>query len=81
MSNLTWREIAEMPAIISPRLGETLEPGCRGVHESVLRGYQLVAKVKDYLARGVPADVILELIDEVESAPAVPALGEEPPHA
>lgn len=37
-----------------------------GVHESVLRSFQILEKVKDYLKRGVPADVILELIDEAQ---------------
>lgn len=40
---------------------------CGGVHESVLRAYNIVNKVRDLLKRGVPADVILELIDEMEA--------------
>ena len=38
-------------------------------HESLLRGFQILQKVKDWLKRGVPADVILELVEEMEHAP------------
>lgn len=36
-------------------------------HESVTRAYHILEKVKDYLKRGVPVDVLLELIEEMES--------------
>jgi len=36
-------------------------------HESVLRSFQLLQKVKEYLQEGVPNKVILDLIHEVES--------------
>jgi len=37
-----------------------------GEHESTLRSYQILERVKEWLNRGVPADVILELIAEME---------------
>lgn len=43
-----------------------IPPNCTGVHESVLRAFQILDKVKHLLHRGTPADVILELIDEME---------------
>jgi hypothetical protein len=42
--------------------------GCTGVHESTLRAYQILQRTKDFLRRGVPADVLLELIAEMEAA-------------
>lgn len=40
-----------------------------GVHESILRSYHILGKVKDLLIRGTPADVVLELMAEMESGP------------
>jgi hypothetical protein len=37
-----------------------------GIHESVFRSYHLLEKVKALLQDGVPAKVILEIIDEIE---------------
>jgi hypothetical protein len=36
-------------------------------HESLLRSYQLLQKVKEYLEAEVPHKIILELIAEIES--------------
>lgn len=42
-------------------------PTCVGdKHESVLRSYHILQKVKDYLHEGVPPKVILEIIAELE---------------
>lgn len=35
-------------------------------HDSIRKHFQIVQKVKDYLARGVPNDVLLEIIKELE---------------
>ncbi len=35
-------------------------------HESLLRSYQILEKVKYYLENGVPANIIMELINEME---------------
>lgn len=58
---MKWSEIRVKPSTI-----KRVPKGCTGVHESILRSYQILEKVKDYLKRGVPADVILELIEEAE---------------
>lgn len=52
-------EIAEMPT------------GINNFHESTLRSYQLLQKVKEYLLEEVPNKVILDLIHEVESIESV----------
>lgn len=36
-------------------------------HESLFRSYHILCKVIEYLERGVPADVILELVKEMNS--------------
>lgn len=37
-------------------------------HESLLRSYHILDKVKDYLQDGVPYKVILEIVEELEEA-------------
>jgi hypothetical protein len=49
-----------------PTCVDAIPAGAKGVHESVLRAYQILERVKDYLRRGVPGDVTLELIKEME---------------
>jgi len=50
-----------------PTLIEKIPAGSAGVHESVFRVFQILEKTKDFLRRGVPNDVVLELIEEMES--------------
>jgi len=57
----TWTHIRTLPTSVTEVPRE-----CSGVHESCLRSYQILEKVKEYLVRGVPADVILELVVEAE---------------
>lgn len=40
-----------------------------GSHDSVLRSYHIVQKVKECLANGVPHVTIMEIIDDLEQAP------------
>lgn len=40
-------------------------------HESLLRSYQLVQKIKELLDADTPASVIMEIIDDVEEAEQV----------
>lgn len=61
---MTIREISEMPVVISRGYFDSY--GTNGVHESVLRSCGVLDRTKDFLRRGVPADVILELIEEME---------------
>ena len=52
------------------------EPNCvkgsvtGGMHESLLRAFQILEVVKDYLARDIPAGIMLELIKEMEDGPS-----------
>jgi len=36
-------------------------------HDSIRKHYQIVQKVKEFLSKGVPNDIMLELIDEMEA--------------
>ena len=40
-----------------------------GWHESLLRSYHILAKVKEWLSLGAPPSVVLELIEELETTP------------
>lgn len=64
---MTLAELREMPTTIG-----TGPNGLR-VHESVLRGYQMLQKVRGYLMaeEPLPPKVLLELIDDVMDAPHV----------
>ncbi len=57
-------EIANLPRTVDAPSG--------GVHESVLRAFQILQRVKGFLERGVPGDVIMELIREMEDDPEDP---------
>ena len=57
MSIMTIAEIQELGSSASGKK----------VHQSSLRAYRILEKVKDYLARGVPVDVMLELVEEMEA--------------
>ena len=35
-------------------------------HESIVRSYHIVAKVKELLKRGCPNDILLEIIEDLE---------------
>ena len=61
-ANRTIAEISAMPTCTD--LVPTNNPK---IHESCLRAYQILRRVKSWLQRGVPAEVILELIDEMEN--------------
>lgn len=55
-------EIAAMPTTV-----DRIPEHCRGVHESVLRAYNILALVKRWLKDGAPASIILEVIDDLEN--------------
>ena len=57
-----YLEIRKMETCI-----DVIPSGCKGVHESVLRAYQILRKTKELCKKGVPTDVILELIELMES--------------
>lgn len=53
-------EIREMPTTVTRDTGN-------GVHESVLRAYQILQKVQYWLREGVPTKIVLELIEEMDA--------------
>jgi len=54
-------ELATLPTVV------TLVPDDKGVHESTLRAFHVLRKVVDYLRRGVPPVVVLELLAELDT--------------
>ena len=58
---MSLKEINEMPTCV-----DIIPVGCKGVHESTLRSFNILRKVKDYLNRGIEHKLILELIEEME---------------
>jgi hypothetical protein len=60
---MTFDEIRRMPTVV-----EAIPEGARGVHESVLRSYRILAKVEELIrgdpAHGIacPAGLLLDLI-------------------
>jgi hypothetical protein len=60
-SKVTLLEIAAMPTCV-----KEVPRDCRAVHESVLRGYQILQLVKRWLRAGVPMEIVLEVCGELE---------------
>lgn len=58
---MTLAEIRERP---------THSNGVHKMHESVMRSWGVLEKTKELLRRGAPADVILEIIDDLQAAPS-----------
>jgi len=54
-----------------PTTVDSIPDGSKGVHESVLRAYNILRRVKEWLERGVPPGVILDLVSEMESGEAI----------
>jgi len=68
MCRMSIREIANMPTTLrNEMLREEMEHGTRGFHESLLRSYHIAKKVRALLVLGTPAEVILEMMDLMES--------------
>lgn len=59
-----YGRIAAMQTVVSDDT-----PNCHRWHESVMRSYQILQKVKWLLALDTKPIVVLELIDLMESAP------------
>ncbi len=53
--------------LLSETVREDLAAGVKGFHESLLRSYHVAAKVRALLKLGTPAEVILEIMDLMES--------------
>lgn len=63
---MNYREIMEMPTSLL-RAQIEANPHSSGWHESCLRAYQILAKVKWLLEKGTDAEVVRELISLMES--------------
>jgi hypothetical protein len=61
---VTYDEIRKMPTVI-----DGIPLGAVGVHESVLRGYQILQKVKWLLEVDTQPGVIMELVHMMEREP------------
>jgi len=62
-------EMSRWPNILSMEfLKEFIRnnPGSTGIHESILRSYNILHVVRDLLIAKTPPTVILELIDDME---------------
>jgi hypothetical protein len=66
---MTYDEIRAMPVVVSDDT-----PNCHRWHESVLRGYQILQKVKWLLESGASSAVIMELIELMETPLPLPKL-------
>jgi hypothetical protein len=57
-------EISKMPcSVTADEMTQYLKEGCRGVHESLMRSYHIVHKVKELLEAETPPKVVLEIMD------------------
>lgn len=63
---MKFAEIKAMPKRMwVSKLREVME-GTTGLHESLFRSYHLLQKVKELLRAGVPAELLLEIIEDLE---------------
>jgi len=62
------RDIAKMPTVVTRlQMKQLMQSGCTGVHESMFRSWHVLERVKVYLRSDTPADVILELIEVMDT--------------
>jgi hypothetical protein len=62
-------EIRDRPTCLTPEQVKSdlkEKPSMSGWHESLLRSYHIVQKVKDMLELGTPPEVVLEIINDME---------------
>lgn len=62
MAGMSILEIAAMPTVV-----KEVPANCNGIHESMLRSYQILALVKRWLADNTPPSIVLEVIAVMES--------------
>ena len=63
----TFYEIRDLPVIVETESGDH-------IHESTLKAWNILERVKDWIKRGVPGDVILELIEEMSVVGGIPQI-------
>lgn len=62
-------EIRDYPTELTPKqvkLDMKEKPGLAGWHESLMRSYHIVQKVKSMLELGTPPEVVLDIINDME---------------
>lgn len=69
---MTLLEIRKLPTTVC----HDVPDGFR-VHESCLRSYQILEKVKSLMAQQTPHDVISEVIADLEASPSVDLVGQD----
>lgn len=64
---MTWNELASLDDCLSrEHIQEVMNnTQCKGIHESVLKSFQVLRKVEEYLRKEVPHSVILEMLEHV----------------
>lgn len=67
---MKWIEIAGLPTMVAQL------PGTDAIHENCYRSFHLLRKVTEYIRRGVPGDIILELIGELDELATLKALAD-----
>ena len=63
-------DIKLQPTVIVDTSGQS-----NGFHESLLRSYQILEKVKELLRKEVAPSVVLEIIEDIEATPSAPPYG------
>ena len=64
---MDYDQIRAMPTTLTrEEIKDHVDHGARGVHESVLRAYQILGKVKWLIEKGTAPEVIEELIRMME---------------
>jgi len=59
---MTLSDIRKIPTVI-----DEIEPSATGAHESVMRSFHVMRKVKEWLELRVPHETIIEMIDDCYS--------------
>jgi len=62
---MPYKTIANMPTVLKPE--DVTDSHCKGWHESLLRAFHILQKVKWLLEKGTDNEVVLELIRVMES--------------
>lgn len=64
MKNL--RGVLNMPTVMDTK---DVPNNAKGIHESVFRSYHIVEYVRELLERGVPGDVVLDILKSLQEEP------------
>lgn len=63
-----FKDIIEMQTCVSSEeIRNVLKSNATGIHESVTKAFHILNLTKEYLGKGVPPDVMLEIIKHLEN--------------